>query len=128
MGPMPPPKLKLKTQNAILPRMVCTVCGAVGGNHVVALPSPRLKLADNYSRDLELPEWGSGVSLHRGNREPSMSALGQKRTFTHLQPMSALPPRADIGTQACDVRFVPKADICRAANSTLFDHLVGACE
>ena len=25
--------------------------------------------------------------------------------------MSALPPKADIGTQPCDVRFVPKADI-----------------
>src|SRR5262245_8779969 len=30
--------------------------------------------------------------------------------------MSALPPIADIGTQPCDVRFVPKADIapCQA--------------
>ena len=27
--------------------------------------------------------------------------------------MSALPPIADIGTQPCDVRFVPKADIVR---------------
>jgi len=25
--------------------------------------------------------------------------------------MSALPPKADIGTQPCDVGFVPKADI-----------------
>ena len=30
---------------------------------------------------------------HRG----LMSALGQKRTFTHTRPMSALPPKADIG-------------------------------
>ena len=35
--------------------------------------------------------------------------------------MSALPPKADIGTQPHDVRFVPKADI-----AALFDHLVGA--
>jgi len=35
--------------------------------------------------------------------------------------MSALPPKADIGTQPLDVRFVPKADIGRS----LFDHLVG---
>jgi len=35
--------------------------------------------------------------------------------------MSALPPKADVGTQPRDVRFVPKADI-RAAS---FDHLVG---
>jgi hypothetical protein len=27
-----------------------------------------------------------------------MSALGQKRTSQHLQLMSALPPKADIGT------------------------------
>jgi hypothetical protein len=25
-----------------------------------------------------------------------MSALGQKRTFTHIRPMSALPPKTDI--------------------------------
>src|SRR6516225_3633290 len=42
-----------------------------------------------------------------------MSALGQKQTLRHLQPMSALPPKADIGTQPRDVRFVPKADIPR---------------
>jgi len=29
----------------------------------------------------------------------------------HLQPMSALPPKADIGRASRDVRFVPKADI-----------------
>jgi hypothetical protein len=34
--------------------------------------------------------------------------------------MSALPPKADIGGDGCDVRFVPKADI-----GSLFDHLVG---
>jgi hypothetical protein len=28
--------------------------------------------------------------------------------------MSAVPPKADIGTQPRDVRFVPKADIVRA--------------
>src|SRR6516165_2152990 len=45
-----------------------------------------------------------------------MSALGQKRTWEHLQSMSALPPKADIGTQSRDVRFVPKADIRRPLN------------
>ena len=39
--------------------------------------------------------------------------------------MSALPPKADIGTQSWNVRFVPKADICTAAKTRLFDHLVG---
>ena len=40
-----------------------------------------------------------------------MCALGQKRTFSKISAMSALPPKADIGTQPCDVCFVPKADI-----------------
>jgi len=40
-----------------------------------------------------------------------MSALGQKRTLKRLHLMSALPPKADIGTQPHDVRFVPEADI-----------------
>jgi hypothetical protein len=40
-----------------------------------------------------------------------MSALGHKRTFRSLRPMSALPPKADIGTLSGNVRFVPKADI-----------------
>jgi hypothetical protein len=31
------------------------------------------------------------------------------------QAMSALPPKADIGTQSRDVRFVPKADIVGSA-------------
>ena len=42
-----------------------------------------------------------------------MSALGQKRTLGHVRAMSALPPKADIGTQSWNVRFVPKADILR---------------
>src|SRR5436190_6804746 len=47
-----------------------------------------------------------------------MSALGHQRTLKRLQPMSALPPKADIKTQSRDVRFVPKADIDRPS----FDH------
>jgi hypothetical protein len=44
--------------------------------------------------------------------QPSpMSALGQKRTLTHLRPMSALPPKADMDQHGRDVCFVPKADI-----------------
>ena len=40
-----------------------------------------------------------------------MSALGHKRTSRSVEAMSALPPKADIGTQPGDVRFVPMADI-----------------
>jgi hypothetical protein len=40
-----------------------------------------------------------------------MPALGQKRTFHCIWPMSALPPKADIRRGNRDVRFVPKADM-----------------
>jgi len=40
-----------------------------------------------------------------------MSALGQKQTSRHLQPMSALHPKADIAETDWHVRFVPKADM-----------------
>src|SRR5262249_32476664 len=61
---------------------------------------------------------GSGSNWPVGSGLP-MSALGQKRTLGHVRAMSALPPKADIGTQPRDVRFVPKGDI-----PVLFDHLV----
>ena len=57
-----------------------------------------------------------------------MSALGQKQTLQRILVMSALPPKADIGTQSWNVRFVPKADIARCGKDSLFDHLVGAGE
>ena len=40
-----------------------------------------------------------------------MSAMGQKQTSAHVRVMSALPPKADIGTEPRNVHFVPKADI-----------------
>ena len=48
--------------------------------------------------------------LRSSNPEPLMSALGQKQTLRRIRAMSALPPKADIGTQSWNVRFVPKAD------------------
>ena len=51
-------------------------------------------------------ETGFSVRLHGSNPEPLMSALGQKRTLKHF------------GTQSWNVRFVPKADSCTAANGT----------
>src|SRR6516162_973731 len=45
------------------------------------------------------------------NPQDPMSALGQKRTLVHVRVMSALPPKADIGTRSRNVRFVPKADM-----------------
>jgi hypothetical protein len=45
----------------------------------------------------------------------AVSALGQKQTFSEACGMSALPPKADVGTQSRNVRFVPIADSCTAA-------------
>ena len=52
------------------------------------------------------------VVISRGNNpQDRMSALGQKQTSRHLQPMSALPPKADITERGWYVRYVPIADI-----------------
>src|SRR5262245_50855815 len=53
-----------------------------------------------------------------------MSALGQKQTSLHVRVMSALPPKADIGTQSWNVRFVPKADISDSALNEFQEVLV----
>jgi len=60
-----------------------------------------------------------------GEREPPMSALGQKQTYAVQNGMSALPPKADMCGATRDVRFGPIADTCIAANCALFDH--GIC-
>ena len=59
--------------------------------------------------------------MHGSNREPLMSALGQKRTLTALNLMSALPPKADIADPMRNVRFVPEADISAAARHARSD-------
>src|SRR6516225_1247807 len=46
-----------------------------------------------------------------------MSAWRQKRTLEYVRAMSALPPKADIGTQPWNVRFVPEADIPRCGRN-----------
>jgi hypothetical protein len=57
-----------------------------------------------------------------------MSALGQKQTCAVQEPMSALPPKADMCGATRDVRFGPIADSCTAAILSLFDHQVGAAK
>ena len=59
-----------------------------------------------------LEAWLWVGSMRRLANRP-MSALGQKQTSAHVRVMSALPPKADIGTQLRDVRYVPKADVRR---------------
>ena len=44
------------------------------------------------------------VELHGSNPEPLMSALGQKQTSARVRGMSALPPKADIGTGPYQLR------------------------
>ena len=68
---------------------------------------------EHYNLPLE------SVVVHHNKVEPPMSALGQKRTSRHLQPMSALPPKADIAVAQTNVRFVPKADILRRGRSVV---------
>jgi hypothetical protein len=53
-----------------------------------------------------------------------MSALGQKQTSDWRLSMSALLPKAGIGGDGCDVRFVPIADIpAKRRNRALSDGL-----
>jgi hypothetical protein len=61
-----------------------------------------------------LPCWALAVSTPASrptHSDPAVasptSALGQKRTLHRVRPMSALPPKADIGTQPRHVRYVP---------------------
>jgi hypothetical protein len=55
-------------------------------------------------------EMGFRGTLHSTNSKLLMSALGQKQTSENLWIMSALLPKADIGTQPRNVCFVPEAD------------------
>jgi len=52
-----------------------------------------------------------GLRIVTPKRDAAISALGQKRTFSDVQAMSALPPKADIRRRDRHVRFVPKAEI-----------------
>jgi len=70
----------------------------------------RLSLATRLQQGFVTGEIGLGGQCARSNPKPLMSALGHKRTSRCLSAMSALPPKADIGTQPRNVRFVPKAD------------------
>ena len=70
------------------------------------LTAPSLKLAVDYHSG------GTGrPGCAHSKSERLMSALGQKQTSRLPERMSALPPKADIGTQSWNVRFVPKGDI-----------------
>ena len=78
-------------------------------------------MTTQFSGKASLPAAGSALvrRLVRARNDPGkdrirMWLIDVDDTPRHSQdnsPMSALPPKADIGTQSRDVRFVPKADI-----------------
>jgi hypothetical protein len=49
-----------------------------------------------------------------------MSALGHKRAFPIVRPMSVLPPKADIDHDGGNVRFVPRADVSNRSKKCLY--------
>ena len=57
------------------------------------------------------PSLATATIVRHNNIAGVTSALGHKRTWKLVRVMSALPPKADIGTQSRDVCFVRKADI-----------------
>jgi hypothetical protein len=50
---------------------------------------------------------GSNARANYFSKGRGMSAVGHKRTFRNVRPMSALPPKADMDQRARDVPFVP---------------------
>ena len=54
----------------------------------------------------------------RSRSATTTSGLGQKRKSRCVGPMSALPPKADIGRGAWHVRFVPEPDIVNNCGTT----------
>src|SRR3974390_3096875 len=72
-------------------------------------------LQERHRTGLSREQMSLWLAGYPKNAAPSPSDWGHKRTFRRLRRTSALPPKADIGTQPRDVRFVPKADIACAA-------------
>src|SRR3984893_12048785 len=60
--------------------------------------------------------------------EPPMSEKGQSRPVRAFWAMSGAPPVATELRTSRISSFVPPTDSCTAANTALFDHLVGAGE
>jgi hypothetical protein len=67
---------------------------------------------------------GLGVSLHSSNHKLLMSALGQKQTLRRVSPMSAIPPKADIGHDS-RIPLCAITNCAAAKNCSLFDHPIG---
>jgi len=87
---------------------------AMNSRRLMASPAPRT--TSGYQKNITFLD--RELSFANIQAAAPMSALGQKRTSWLADGMSALPPKADIGTQSRNVRFVPKADSCTAATRT----------
>src|SRR5262249_787950 len=55
-------------------------------------------LAENHLAKSLIRSWTESYAPHCSRTRELMSALGHKQTSEHAQSMSALPPKADIGT------------------------------
>src|SRR5262249_9008455 len=66
------------------------------------------------------------VSGQLARLKGSMSALGQKQTFSEVCPMSGLPPKRDIAQHACDVCFVPLAEVKARRAADDLEHVGGS--
>jgi hypothetical protein len=79
--------------------------------HAIKLAGPTGRIGDSHH---VLDDHRANVTLNAGELQRA------KRDKVPQDRMSALPPKADIGTQPRDVRFVPKADSCTAAINAEF--------
>ena len=81
--------------------------------------------------ELKNVESAQACAVHNGAAPAQVaqhSGSGSNPIRSVVQAMSALTPKADIGTQPRNVRFGPKADSCTTAILSLFDHQVGAAK
>jgi hypothetical protein len=83
-------------------------------------PIPRQRTSDlfskgDYSRDLRLEKWGSGVSFH-GSLSRSGSAAGHKRTWRRVNQMSALLPKGTFASVGGRPTEWPDTDGASRAN------------
>src|SRR6516225_1483652 len=84
---------------------VAVLASAMNSRRLMASPQPR-----TTSGMRRISHFGTeNRELCRSKQFVAMSALGQKQTSAHVCVMSALPPKADIGTEPRNVRFVRRA-------------------